>query len=419
MKARGANARGAVQGVDLQARVIRQDPKIRPQVMESHGFDLRIDDIRVAGLFRIRSDSEFLGGKQLDLSRSKLDENLPKFLPLVGVVGRNQNGTRFRNHRRREVYGRLEIKKLQLLVTRDHVARRLDDVLTEWLSRALARTVSKAKARKLLMAGMVRLDGRVVRIASLTLSPRTTIEARVDLERLFGDSTSRDEPFEMNADRILFEDDDLIVIDKPAGLPTHSTVDAARDNLVAAVTRFLIKRDGAARIGVHQRLDRDTSGVVLFTKSRRANAAVGQIFSSHLANKIYQALTVSRPALESEWTIQNYLGRTLSGSKRAKFGSVESGGSPAETFFRVLARHHGGTWIEAVPKTGRTHQIRVHLAEYGLPILGDDLYGSAASAPRLMLHASRLIFPHPVTRREIALTSPMPDDFARCLKRIR
>jgi 23S rRNA-/tRNA-specific pseudouridylate synthase len=91
----------------------------------------------------------------------------------------------------------------------------------------------------------------------------------------------------------------------------------------------------------------------------------------------------------------------------------------------VIAQHPRGDWIEAVPRTGRTHQIRVHLAEYGLPILGDDLYGAGntseagdAWARRLMLHAAELKFPHPITRREICVRSPLPDDFKECLKRI-
>ena len=91
----------------------------------------------------------------------------------------------------------------------------------------------------------------------------------------------------------------------------------------------------------------------------------------------------------------------------------------------MIAEYPRGLWIEAIPKTGRTHQIRVHLSEYGLPILGDDLYGEGTSAaelnrlaPRLMLHAAQLIFPHPITGREISIDSPLPDDFQRCLKQI-
>ena len=284
------------------------------------------------------------------------------------------------------------------------------------------------------MAGAVRLNGRPVRNASKTLAPGITIEAAVDLDKLFADSTTRDKKFELTAAHILFEDDDLIIIDKPPGLPSHPTVDKARDNLVSALTRFLSKRDGIAKpyVGVHHRLDRDTSGVVLFTKSARVNSAVAASFSNHQMLKSYQALTMPRRApglrnrLQKQWTVKNRLGKLGSKSKRVRYGPVDSDGAVAETSFHVIADYPRGVWIEAVPKTGRTHQIRVHLAGSGLPILGDDLYGPdgfsepiASSAPRLMLHAAELRLPHPITKREICVKSPLPVDFKECLERLK
>jgi 23S rRNA pseudouridine1911/1915/1917 synthase len=322
----------------------------------------------------------------------------------------------------------VSITKLKLITSSDHAGLRLDEVLADFLTERLKRSVSKAKVRKLIMAGAVHRRGQRTRIPSQGLLPGVEIEVHLDLARLFGDSTSRDRPFEVTADRILFEDEDLIAIDKPYGLPAQPTVDETRDNLFAAVGRFLAKRDGTAKpyLGVHQRLDRDTSGVVLFTKSTRVNASVGEIFSKHLGTKIYQALTIPprglRNKLKQEWIVKNYLGKVPSRSKRARYGAVGKDGEFAETSFRVIAEYRRGLWIEAIPKTGRTHQIRVHLSEYGLPILGDDLYGADNTelngpAPRLMLHAAQLIFPHPITKREISIQSPLPDDFQRCLER--
>jgi RluA family pseudouridine synthase len=301
--------------------------------------------------------------------------------------------------------------------TAKHAGKPLNIALADWLPEALGRPVSKAKIRKLIMAGAVYLNGARVRNPSIKLVPGATITAHVDPAKLFDDSTSRDKKFELTPDRILLEDADLIVVDKPAGLPTHSTADETRDNLFAAVTRFLARRDGGQPyLGLHQRLDRDTSGVVLFTRTQRVNPAIGEMFSRHEAVKVYQALTTnSRKKLPKEWTIKNYLGKVASGSKRAKYGAVDSEGQLAETSLRVIDQHPHGVWIEAIPKTGRTHQIRVHLAEYGLPILGDDLYGSETSAPRLMLHASELRFPHPVTKVETSVKSPLPGDFKVCL----
>jgi 23S rRNA pseudouridine1911/1915/1917 synthase len=308
-----------------------------------------------------------------------------------------------------------------LIATAEQARKPLNVVLAEWLPEALGRPVSKSKVRKLIMAGAVYLNGSRVRNPSIQLTPGATVEARVDPAKLFGDLTSRDTKFDLTADRILFEDADLIVVDKPAGLPAHTTVDESRDNLLAAVTRFLAKRDGnPPYVGLHQRLDRDTSGVVLFTKSHGMNAAVGKMFSGHEAVKVYQALTTSsRRKLGKEWTIKNYIGKVSSKSKRTKYGAVDSDGQSAETSFRVIEQHPSGVWIEATPKTGRTHQIRVHLSEYGLPILGDDLYGSETIAPRLMLHASELRFRHPVTGVETSLKSRLPEDFKQCLQRIK
>jgi RluA family pseudouridine synthase len=324
------------------------------------------------------------------------------------------------------------LKKVKLVATRDYAAKRLDEALAEWLPEALGRPVSKSKGRKLIMAGAVHVNGKPVRVASRALFQGATIEAYIDFAKLFEDSPSRDKHFELNPDRILYEDDDLIVIDKPPFIPSQPTADETRDNLLAALHRFLSKRDGTVKpyVGVHHRLDRDTSGAVLFTKSVRVNAATSEIFSKRLMAKIYEALTVPRrdPGLRKkiprEWTIKNCLGKISSKSKRARYGAVDSDGTPAETSFRLIAEYPGGIWIRAIPKTGRTHQIRVHLSEYGLPILGDNLYGADINVendlvPRLMLHAAQLVFPHPVTRREISVESPLPDDFQRCLGRIK
>jgi 23S rRNA pseudouridine1911/1915/1917 synthase len=323
---------------------------------------------------------------------------------------------------------RVSITKLKLITGSNHAGLRIDEVLADFLTERLKRSVSKAKVRKLMMAGAVHLRGQRARIPSQGLLPGAEIEVHVDVPRLFGDATSRDRPFEVTAGRILFEDEDLIAIDKPYGLPSQPTVDETRDNLFAAVRRFLAKRDGTAKpyLGAHQRLDRDTSGVVLFTKTRLVNAPVGEIFSQHLGAKIYQALTSPpsaglRKKLKREWIIKNYLGRLPSASKRARYGAVRTNGEFAETAFRVIAEYPRGLWIEAIPTTGRTHQIRVHLSEYGLPILGDDLYGIRnaelnGSVQRLMLHASQLVFLHPITKHELSIQSALPDDFRHCLE---
>lgn len=330
----------------------------------------------------------------------------------------------------------MSLKKVAFKVGPEDAGARLDQFLALHLPAALKtpgkpenETLSKAKMRKLILAGAVYLNGRRVRIASKELLPGARVEAFVDLAKLFETGgPAKDLPFEMTQDRILFEDEWLIAVDKPAGLPTQPTLDEARNNLFGALKKFLSKREGSgeAYLGLHHRLDRDTSGVILFTKRKEANAGVGELFQSHQAVKVYQALTLSPSGKNppDTWSVKNYLGRGGSGGKssgkRSRFQSVRSGGDFAHTDFRVLERLKDGLWVEAKPKTGRTHQIRVHLSEGGMPIRGDTLYGaSEKSATRLMLHAVSLTFPHPIHRNEISIQSGLPEDFLKCLQLCR
>lgn len=233
-----------------------------------------------------------------------------------------------------------------------------------------------------------------------------------------------------SASRILFEDEWLVVVDKPAGLPTQPTLDAARPSVVSVLKAFLTKRDGGdPYLGLHHRLDRDTSGVLLFTKDAKANAGVGAMFAEKTAQKTYQALALAGAGCADAWEVKNYLGIVGRVRKANKFGAVRSGGDPAQTMFRLVERFGSVAVIEASPRTGRTHQIRVHLSEDGHPILGDELYGGpllvrlAAGASlrvsRVMLHASALQFRHPVTQTELTVRSPLPADFSGCVERLR
>ena len=318
----------------------------------------------------------------------------------------------------------MPLKKFTLNAFESHRGKRLDQVLSDWLPEAMSQPVSKAKLRKLIMAGAVYLNGKRVRIASKTILPRARIDVYVDFEKLRSAGTSKDLPFEMSSARILFEDEFVIVVDKPAGLPTQPTIDESRDNLYAALKKFISLRDTIPQpyLGLHHRLDRDTSGVVLFTKDPKVNAAVGDLFSKKLAEKTYQALAKkpNRPT-EPQWSINNYLGKIPATGKKARFGAVRAGGDLAHTDFRVLEELPAALLIEAKPRTGRTHQIRVHLAEAGMPIYGDLHYGGPmhAAAKRVMLHAACLAFPHPVTKKEIVVESPVPEDFLKCLEALR
>jgi RluA family pseudouridine synthase len=313
---------------------------------------------------------------------------------------------------------------------------RLDQFLAEGLSKALERQITRSQAGRLIIAGAVSRNGRCERIASVTLCVGMQIAVRVDLAKLDSAEPSglrcpvRKE-FSWTPERVLFEDEWLLVVDKPAGLPTQPTLDAGRASVFTTLMEFLRQRDGGPPyLGLHHRLDRDTSGVLLLTKDQKANAGAAALFTGKTMRKTYQALAVAGVACPDSWEVINYLGVIGRVRKASKFGAVRSGGDPAQTSFRVRERLPGALVIEARPHTGRTHQIRVHLAEGGHPIFGDAFYGGSLQlqagsgggmvrAPRMMLHAAALEFLHPVTKAALKICSPLPVDLATCLRGLR
>jgi len=220
---------------------------------------------------------------------------------------------------------------------------------------------------------------------------------------------------------ILYEDDILVIADKPAGLPTQATLDKRRPHTYGILQKQLQENHPGAYLALHHRLDKDTSGVLLFCKDARYNQRISEMFKKHEFEKIYWALTQSGKC-PGQWQVKDHLAEEAAPrSQRRRMHSVRSGGLLAITDFRKLETKKKGLLIEAKPRTGRMHQIRVHLAEAGLPILGDDLYNTpegAKKAPRMMLHAHQLIFKHPHTLKMLTITSPPPADFLQTLKNL-
>ncbi len=210
--------------------------------------------------------------------------------------------------------------------------------------------------------------------------------------------------------KILFEDEYFLAAEKPAGLPSQPTVDKRRPDFFTLLKKQLQTERGAdSYLALHHRLDRDTSGVMIFAKSKTANEPLAKMFKKHLIQKTYLCLTQFRKTPEN-WEVQNHLAETRDPVlKKMKMHSVRSGGDKAHTLFRRIETYRKGLLIEAKPRTGRMHQIRVHLAEEGLGIYGDDIYPSP-KAPRLMLHALRLEFTHPFTQQLMTIECPLPED---------
>lgn len=326
------------------------------------------------------------------------------------------------------------------LVQSKNIPVRLDDFLSERLQAELSAKkieisdISKSKIRRLIVAGAVCVQDRQTRQPAFLVKPKAPVSIRLDTEKFSFEKQPEDIAFELTQERILFEDESIIVVDKPANLPTEATVVASRDHLHAAVKRYLQVRDATRNepyVGVLHRLDRETSGVILFTKTRTVNAAVHELFLSHSLVKEYEALTAKRAAVVrragDEFSVENRMDRVSSKSSAGKWGAVSSGGDFAKTDFCVIEEFEEGLRIRAVPLTGRTHQIRVHLSGVAMPLFGDSLYGGPDfipgpvphRVPRVMLHAKKLTFTHPVTGSLLSVEAPLPEDFRSCLEILR
>ncbi len=322
---------------------------------------------------------------------------------------------------------------LRFEVARRFDGTRLDVYLPQVLSEAMDRSVSRREIRRAISRGGVWIGGRRVKVQSRTL--RAGQEVRVSLGDREEEAT---EP--LWEPRILLQDRFLLAVDKPSGLPTQATRSDDRGNLFAGVRQWLRHRHRCLPasseppyLALHHRLDRGTSGVVLLSVSRRANRGLARAFSGGGVSKTYLALALDpeRQMPAEPWTVRNRLAEVSSRGRKiaisvdepADLGdlSEEPPGRSAETRFRCLGHGRGVALVEARPRTGRMHQLRVHLADEGFPVVGDRLYGPEDRAPsrgarqRLMLHAAILELEHPVTGELLRIESPLPDDFRRLL----
>jgi 23S rRNA pseudouridine1911/1915/1917 synthase len=223
--------------------------------------------------------------------------------------------------------------------------------------------------------------------------------------------------------RVLYEDADLLVIDKPAGLVVHPAPGHATGTLVNALLhhcRDLAGIGGVQRPGIVHRLDKGTSGVLVVAKHDAAHAGLARQFKEHSIERIYLALVRGVPRAD-EGRVEAAIGRHPSDRKRMSVRSAR--GREARTAWRVRRRFpkSGCAELEIRPETGRTHQIRVHLAASGLPIVGDPVYGRGAGSfglERPALHAAVLGFVHPRTGAKLRFEAPLPEDLERCLSEL-
>ena len=305
-----------------------------------------------------------------------------------------------------------------IVVLPDQAGERLDKTLAD-----LMPDVSRARLQALIAAGALTFEGRLVTDASqkaqaggyrLLIPPPTPAEPKPEAIPL----------------TVLYEDAHLIVVDKAAGMAAHPAPGTYSGTLVNALLHHcgdsLSGVGGVARPGIVHRLDKDTSGVMVAAKTDAAHAGLSTLFAAHDIERVYIALTRGAPA-PVRGAIVSQIGR--SPNDRKKMAVLRAGGREAITHYTVKAAYGPparpiAATVSCQLETGRTHQIRVHLASKGAPVLGDAVYGSGPVAARVReaiaasglerqaLHAAVLGFVHPITQERLRFETPLPADMA-------
>ena len=294
------------------------------------------------------------------------------------------------------------MRRLSLRVTDSDAGARLDRFIAE------KGAISRGLARRALEAGGVFLDGRRCKVASRTVRPGQAVV--VNLEE-----SGRAAPAVAALDRarLLYADEHLVAVDKPPFVPAQPTLTTDRGALPELVAAIV-----GSPVTVVHRLDRETSGVTVLARTREAAASLSEAFREGRPEKTYLALAARAPS-PPEGRLDAALGPDPARPGRR---AVLASGEPAATRYRTLRTgESGAALVECRPETGRTHQIRAHLAHLGAPLLGDPRYGGPrrvleTSVPRVMLHARRLQLAHPATGAPLAFEAPVPEDFLSVLR---
>ena len=297
-----------------------------------------------------------------------------------------------------------------LTLTADRAGERAD----AFLARSVP-GLTRSAAQRLLEEGAVTLEGRPVKKNYKTV-PGDQLEAVLpDPEPVA--ILPQNIPLD-----VVYEDGDVIVVNKPVGLVVHPAPGHPDGTLVNALLyhcgNTLSGINGELRPGIVHRIDRDTSGLIIAAKNDRAHLALAAQLQDHSLARVYEAVAVGN-LREDAGTVDAPIGRHP--VDRKKMAIDHRNGRPAVTHWSVLGRYPGYTHVECRLETGRTHQIRVHLASIGHPLLGDVVYGSKKPWPGLAgqcLHARKLRFVHPTTGKLVELECPLPDWFEKVLKQI-
>jgi len=301
---------------------------------------------------------------------------------------------------------------LQAIVPAEALGWRLDRALA-----AAVPTLSRERLKALISSGQVSMEG-----GALTRDPAAKVTPGARYSVIVPDPTPAHNDAQEIPLTIVFEDEHLIVLDKPAGLVVHPAAGNADGTLVNALLHHcrgsLSGIGGVERPGIVHRIDKDTSGLMVAAKTDPAHVGLAAQFASHSIDRRYKAIVAGTPR-PAEGTVDAPLARST--TNRKKIAIAEDGrGKRAVTHFSTIQRLRGAALVECRLETGRTHQVRVHMASLGHPLLGDPVYGRNRPEHRAVLdrlnfrrqalHAARLGFTHPVTSAALCFDSEIPSD---------
>lgn len=298
----------------------------------------------------------------------------------------------------------------EYVVTDEYEGYRIDKLISE-----LVDSISRTYIKRLIDDKKVICNGKAVKV-SFNVSENDHIVVEIPPVEV-PEILPQDIPLD-----ILYEDDDVIVVNKPKDMVVHPAAGHYKDTLVNGIMYYckdnLSGINGVLRPGIVHRIDKDTTGSVIICKNDASHVSIASQLKDHSINRVYHAICYG-VIKEDEGDVDAPIGRST--SDRKKMAVVKTGGKEAFTHYRVLKRFEedGFTYIECKLKTGRTHQIRVHMAHIGHPLLGDEVYGGGRKSKFKLqgqcLHAKTLGFVHPRTGEYIETDAPLPEYFAHLL----
>lgn len=297
---------------------------------------------------------------------------------------------------------------IELLVTSEEAGERIDAYLRRKTE------LSRSRVSDLILGGALSICGKEQLKPSFKVDAGQQIELRIPETRSV-DIVPQDIPLD-----ILYEDKDIVVINKPCGMVVHPAAGNEDHTLVNALLYHIHDLSGIGgemRPGIVHRLDKDTSGLILIAKNDRSHIVMSDQFKSRSMEKHYRALAFGRFSEESGLIDAPIARHPVDRKKMA----VVSGGKPSQTEWQVIKHLNGATYLDVHLLTGRTHQIRVHMHSIGHPLLGDKIYApnikTPIHVPRLMLHAYSLEFTHPISGDRMRLEAPLPEAFNQTLRK--